>query len=184
MRVAVFMGSSPGLPSHQAVATSLGRAIAEAGHGIVYGGAHVGLMGLVADAAMAAGGEVVGVIPSNLVEREVAHGHLTRLERVGTMHERKARMAELADAFVALPGGVGTLDEIIEALSWSHLSLHTKPVAVYDVHGFWSRCWTCPTGWSRAGTSRRRRALSCGWFGRRPRHWRCSASVVRGKCAI
>ena len=124
MRVAVFMGSSPGLPSHQSVASSLGRAIAEAGHGIVYGGAHVGLMGLVADAAMAAGGEVVGVIPSNLVEREVAHGHLTRLERVGTMHERKARMADLADAFVALPGGVGTLDEIIEALSWSHLSLH------------------------------------------------------------
>ena len=137
MRVAVFMGSSPGLPSHQSVASSLGRAIAEAGHGIVYGGAHVGLMGLVADAAMAAGGEVVGVIPSNLVEREVAHGHLTRLERVGTMHERKARMADLADAFVALPGGVGTLDEIIEALSWSHLSLHAKPVAVYDVDGFW-----------------------------------------------
>jgi uncharacterized protein (TIGR00730 family) len=137
MRVAVFMGSSPGQGSHQAVATSLGRAIAEAGHGIVYGGAHVGLMGLVADAAMAAGGEVVGVIPSNLVEREVAHGHLTRLERVGTMHERKARMAELADAFVALPGGVGTLDEVVEALSWSHLSLHRKPVAVYDLDGFW-----------------------------------------------
>jgi uncharacterized protein (TIGR00730 family) len=138
MRVAVFLGSSPGLRSHQAVATSLGRTIAEAGHGIVYGGAHVGLMGLVADAAMAAGGEVVGVIPSNLVEREVAHAHLTRLERVGTMHERKARMTELADAFVALPGGVGTLDELVEALSWSHLALHAKPVAVYDVDGFWA----------------------------------------------
>ncbi len=137
MRVAVFMGSSSGRPSDRAVATSLGRALAEAGHGIVYGGAHVGLMGLVADAAMAAGGEVVGVIPENLVEREVAHGHLTRLERVGTMHDRKARMAELADAFVALPGGVGTLDEVVEALSWSHLSLHAKPVAVYDVDGFW-----------------------------------------------
>jgi len=137
MRLAVFMGSSSGLPSHQAAATALGRAIAEAGHGIVYGGAHVGLMGLVADAAMTAGGEVVGVMPANLADREVAHGHLTRLESVGTMHERKARMAELADAFVALPGGVGTLDEIVEALSWSHLSLHTKPVAVYDIDGFW-----------------------------------------------
>jgi uncharacterized protein (TIGR00730 family) len=137
MRVAVFMGSSPGPPSHQDVATSLGRAVAEAGHGIVYGGAHVGLMGLVADAAMAAGGEVIGVIPSNLVDREVAHPRLTQLERVGTMHERKARMAELADAFVALPGGVGTLDEIVEALSWSFLGLHTDPVAVYEVDGFW-----------------------------------------------
>ncbi len=137
MRIAVFMASSPGLPSHRDAATALGRAIAEAGHGIVYGGAHVGLMGLVADAAMAAGGEVIGVMPQNLIVREVAHDHLTRLERVGTMHERKARMADLADAFVALPGGVGTLDEIVEALSWSHLSLHAKPVAVYDVDGFW-----------------------------------------------
>jgi uncharacterized protein (TIGR00730 family) len=137
MRIAVFMGSSPGPPAHRAAATALGRAIAEAGHGIVYGGAHVGLMGLVADAAMAADGEVIGVMPANLLDREVAHLHLTQLEQVGTMHERKARMAELADAFVALPGGVGTLDEVVEALSWSHLSLHAKPVAVYDVDGFW-----------------------------------------------
>jgi uncharacterized protein (TIGR00730 family) len=137
MRIAVFMGSSSGAEPHQAAARELGRAIGEAGHGIVYGGAHVGLMGLVADAAMAAGGEVVGVMPQNLVEREVGHPGLTRLELVGSMHERKARMAELADAFVALPGGVGTLDEVVEALSWSHLGLHAKPVAVYDVGGFW-----------------------------------------------
>ncbi len=137
MRVAVFMGSSPGRPQDQEAAVVLGRAVAEAGHGIVYGGAHVGLMGVLADAALAAGGEVVGVLPQNLVEREVGHEGLTRLELVGTMHERKARMVDLADAFVALPGGVGTLDEVVEALSWSHLSLHAKPVAVYDVDGFW-----------------------------------------------
>ncbi len=137
VRVAVFMGSSPGLPAHREVAVAVGRAIAEAGHGVVYGGAHVGLMGLLADAAMTAGGEVVGVLPQNLVAREVGHEGLTRLELVDTMHERKARMVELADAFVALPGGVGTLDEVVEALSWAHLSLHAKPVAVYDVDGFW-----------------------------------------------
>ena len=137
-RLCVFSGSSPGgHPDYAQAAAELGRALAGQGIGVVYGGAHVGLMGLVADAAMAAGAEVVGVIPTNLMVREVAHDHLTRLERVGTMHERKARMADLADAFVALPGGVGTLDEIIEALSWSHLSLHAKPVAVYDVDGFW-----------------------------------------------
>ena len=137
VRAAVFMGSSAGESSHREAAVAVGRALAEAGHGIVYGGAHVGLMGLVADAAIAAGGEVVGVLPQNLVEREVGHEGLTRLELVETMHERKARMAELADAFVALPGGVGTLDEVVEAMSWAHLGLHTKPVVVYDVDGFW-----------------------------------------------
>jgi uncharacterized protein (TIGR00730 family) len=131
------MGSSPGLAAHREVAVALGRAIAEAGHGVVYGGAHVGLMGVLADAALAAGGEVVGVLPENLVTREVGHAGLTRLELVGTMHDRKARMVELADAFVALPGGVGTLDEVVEALSWSFLGLHTDPVAVYEVDGFW-----------------------------------------------
>jgi hypothetical protein len=137
VRAAVFMGSSAGEESHREAAVAVGRALAEAGHGIVYGGAHVGLMGLVADAAIAAGGEVVGVLPRNLVEREVGHDGLTRLELVGTMHERKARMADLADAFVALPGGVGTLDEVVEAMSWAHLGLHAKPVVVYDVDGFW-----------------------------------------------
>jgi uncharacterized protein (TIGR00730 family) len=138
MRIAVFLGSSLGPASHQEATVELGRAIAEAGHAVVYGGAHVGLMGLLADAARAAGGEVVGVLPQNLVEREVAHRSLTRLELVGTMHERKARMAELADAFVALPGGTGTLDELIEIITWSQLGLHAKPVALYDVDGFWT----------------------------------------------
>ena len=137
MRIAVFLGSSPGPDHHRAAAAGLGRAIAEAGHGLVYGGAHVGLMGVLADAALAAGGEVVGVLPQNLVEREVGHSGLTRLELVGSMHERKARMADLADAFVALPGGTGTLDELIEIMTWSQLGLHAKPVALYDVDEFW-----------------------------------------------
>ena len=138
MRIAVFLGSSPGPDHHRAAAGELGRAIAEAGHGLVYGGAHVGLMGVLAGAALGAGGEVVGVLPQNLVEREVGHTGLTRLELVGTMHERKARMAELADAFVALPGGTGTLDELIEIMTWSQLGLHAKPVALYDVDAFWA----------------------------------------------
>ena len=104
MRIAIFLGSSPGPDEHRAATAELGRAVAEAGHGIVYGGAHVGLMGLLADAALAAGGDVVGVLPQNLVEREVAHRGLTRLELVTTMHERKARMAELADAVLARLG--------------------------------------------------------------------------------
>ena len=138
MRIAVFLGSSPGLDSHRVAATELGRAMARGGHGLVYGGAHVGLMGVLADAVLGAGGEVVGVLPQNLVEREVGHTGLTRLELVGTMHERKARMAELADAFVALPGGTGTLDELIEIMTWSQLGLHAKPVALYDVDDFWA----------------------------------------------
>jgi uncharacterized protein (TIGR00730 family) len=138
MRIAVFLGSSLGPDHHRAATTEVGRAIADAGHGIVYGGAQVGLMGLLADAALAAGGEVVGVLPENLVEREVGHRGLTRLELVGTMHERKARMADLADAFVALPGGTGTLDELIEIMTWAQLGLHAKPVVLYDVDGFWA----------------------------------------------
>jgi uncharacterized protein (TIGR00730 family) len=138
MRIAVFLGSSPGPDHHRAAAAGLGRAIAEAGHGLVYGGADVGLMGVLAVAALGAGGEVVGVLPQNLVEREVGHTGLTRLELVGTMHERKARMADLADAFVALPGGTGTLDELIEIMTWSQLGLHAKPVALYDVDDFWA----------------------------------------------
>ncbi len=138
MRIAVFLGSSLGPERHRQATTELGRAIVDAGHGIVYGGAQVGLMGLLADAALAAGGEVVGVLPENLVEREVGHRGLTRLELVGTMHERKARMADLADAFVALPGGTGTLDELIEIMTWAQLGLHAKPVVLYDVDGFWA----------------------------------------------
>jgi uncharacterized protein (TIGR00730 family) len=138
MRIAVFLGSSPGPDHHRTAAAELGRSLAEAGHGLVYGGAHVGLMGVLADAALAAGGEVVGVLPQNLVEREVGHSGLTRLELVGSMHERKARMADLADAFVALPGGTGTLDELVEIMTWSQLGLHAKPVVLYDVEEFWA----------------------------------------------
>ena len=107
------------------------------GLGIVYGGGRVGLMGAVADGALAAGGEVIGVIPQSLVDRELAHGGLTRLHVVGSLHERKALMAELADGFVALPGGFGTLDELLEQLTWSQLSLHGKPVGLLDVEGYW-----------------------------------------------
>jgi uncharacterized protein (TIGR00730 family) len=138
MRFAVFVASSPGTPTHRRLAEDLGARLALAGHGVVYGGAHVGLMGVVADAALAAGGDVVGVIPRSLVDREIAHQGLTRLEVVETMHERKARMAQLADAFVALPGGAGTLDELFEVLTWGQLGLHDKPTAILDVDGFYS----------------------------------------------
>jgi uncharacterized protein (TIGR00730 family) len=138
MRVAVYLGSSVGSrPDYAAAATQTGRRLAEAGFGIVYGGASVGLMGLLADAALAAGGEVIGVIPDGLFAAEVAHQGLTRLEVVGSMHARKARMAELADGFAALPGGLGTLEELLEALTWHQLRLHGKPIVLLDVGGFW-----------------------------------------------
>jgi uncharacterized protein (TIGR00730 family) len=138
MRVAVFCGSSAGRePRYAAAAADFGRQLAEAGVGIVYGGASVGLMGVLADAALAAGGEVVGVIPGGLFAAEVPHQGLTRLEVVGSMHERKALMAGEADAFAALPGGLGTLDELFEILTWRQLGLHAKPVALVDVAGFW-----------------------------------------------
>jgi uncharacterized protein (TIGR00730 family) len=136
VRVAIFIGSSLGPPSHADAAATFAAELAAGGTGIVYGGGQVGLMGVVADAALAAGGEVVGVIPGFMVDREVGHTGLSRLEVVQTMHERKARMAELADAFVALPGGAGTLDELFEAWTWGQLGLHSKPVALFDVDGF------------------------------------------------
>jgi uncharacterized protein (TIGR00730 family) len=140
VRVAVYLGSSAGRAGpFTAAAAQAGRLLAEAGIGIVYGGASVGLMGDLADAALAAGGEVIGVIPAGLFAAEVAHQGLTRLETVRTMHDRKARMAGLADAFVALPGGLGTLDELIEILTWQQLGLHDKPVALVNVGGFWDR---------------------------------------------
>ncbi|WP_448642029.1 LOG family protein [Geodermatophilus sp. URMC 63] len=137
MRIAVFTGSRPGPGTHREAAAALGAGLAEAGVGVVYGGGHVGLMGTVADAALAAGGEVVGVIPQHLFDDEVAHPGLSQLEVVASMHERKARMAELADAFVALPGAAGTLEELFEAWTWGMLGLHAKPVALLDVDGFW-----------------------------------------------
>jgi len=139
-RLCVFCGSSPGgHPDYAAAAAGLGRALAEAGIGVVYGGASVGLMGAVADAALAAGGEVVGVIPQALVDREIAHPGLSDLRVVGSMHERKARMAELADGFVALPGGLGTLEELFEVYTWGLLGLHAKPLGLLDVRGYYER---------------------------------------------
>jgi uncharacterized protein (TIGR00730 family) len=133
----VFSGSSPGArPSYTETATALGREVATRGMRLVYGGASVGLMGAVADAALAAGGEVVGVIPQHLVDREVAHDGLTELRVTGSMHERKALMADLADGFVALPGGLGTLEELAEILTWSQLGLQSKPCGLLDVEGF------------------------------------------------
>jgi len=138
MRVAVYLGSSLGRrPEFAGAAAATGRLLAEAGVGLVYGGGAVGLMGVLADAALAAGGEVIGVIPDGLFAAEVAHQGLTRLEVVKSLHERKARMAELADAFAALPGGLGTLDELIEVVTWQQLRLHGKPVVLLDVDGFW-----------------------------------------------
>jgi uncharacterized protein (TIGR00730 family) len=137
-RILVFCGSSPGrLPDYAAAAAVLGAEIAQRGLATVYGGATVGLMGAVADGALAAGGEVIGVIPRRLVEREIAHAGLTELHVVETMHERKALMAEIADAVIALPGGSGTLDELFELFTWSQLGLHRKPIGLLNVAGYW-----------------------------------------------
>ena len=137
-RICVFCGSNPGAsPAYAETARALAGTLAERGLGLVYGGGNVGLMGVLADAALAAGVEVIGVIPHALVAREVAHRGLTDLREVGSMHERKALMAELADGFIALPGGLGTFDELCEILTWGQLGLHTKPVALLDVDGFW-----------------------------------------------
>lgn len=135
--VCVFCGGNPGKnPAYLAAARNLGVTLAQSGLGLVYGGAQVGLMGAVADAALQHGGEVFGVIPEFIAAREIAHLGVTRLEVVSSMHERKARMAAHADAFVALPGGFGTLDELFEILTWSQLGLHRKPCAVLNVEGY------------------------------------------------
>lgn len=138
-RVCVYCGSSPGRKlSYLREARHLGRLLAERRIGLVYGGASVGLMGAVADAALGAGGEVLGVIPRNLEQREIGHRGLTKLHVVGSMHERKQKMADLSDAFVALPGGLGTLEELSETLTWSILGLHAKPLGLLDVDGYWA----------------------------------------------
>jgi hypothetical protein len=139
-RVCVFTGSSSGArPAYRDAAETLGRLLAERGIGVVYGGACVGLMGTLADAALAAGGEVVGVIPAALVAKEVAHTGLTDLRVVNSMHERKALMSDLADAFIAMPGGWGTLEELFEVLTWAQLGLHRKPCGLLNVHGYFDR---------------------------------------------
>lgn len=138
-RVAVYCGSSGGHdPVFVAEAFALGSGLAAAGLGLVYGGANAGLMGAVADAALAGGAEVIGVLPQVLAGREIAHDGLTRLEQVLTMHERKARMAELSDAFLILPGGYGTLDEMMEAVTWAQLRLHDKPCILINTAGYWN----------------------------------------------
>lgn len=136
-RICVFCGASAGRdPRYAQVATLVGETLAQREIELVYGGGAVGLMGAVADGALAAGGRVTGVIPAGLVERELAHTGLTEQRIVTTLHERKAVMAELSDAFLALPGGLGTLEELAEVLSWAQLELHAKPVGALDVGGF------------------------------------------------
>ena len=138
-RVTVFCGSAAGRnPRYAEAARAFARALVRRGLGLVTGGGRVGLMGVVADAVLEQGGEAVGVIPRLLATRELAHDQMTRLHVVETMHERKALMATLAGAFVALPGGMGTLEELFEALTWAQLGIHHKPVGILDVGGFWA----------------------------------------------
>jgi uncharacterized protein (TIGR00730 family) len=137
-RVAVFCGSAFGTnPAFRAEASALGTAIAKAGLGLVYGGASRGLMGVLADAALAGGAEVIGVLPQVLNGREIAHTRLTSLELVLTMHERKARIHELSDAILVLPGGYGTLDELLEAVTWAQIGLHAKPCILINTADYW-----------------------------------------------
>lgn len=138
-RICVFAGSMPGArPVYTEVAQALGCELARRGLGLVYGGASRGLMGVVADAALAAGGEVIGVLPRGLFVREVAHQGLTELFEVGSMHERKALMAQLSDGFIALPGGYGTCDELFEAVTWAQVGIHQKPVGLLEVHDYFA----------------------------------------------
>jgi uncharacterized protein (TIGR00730 family) len=137
-RIAVFCGSAAGShPRYLAAARQLGTDLATRGIGVVYGGAAVGCMGALADGALSAGGEVIGVLTRGLESREIAHRGLTALELVDTMHERKARMATLSDAVIAMPGGYGTLDELFEALTWSQLGIDRKPIGLLDSGDFW-----------------------------------------------
>jgi uncharacterized protein (TIGR00730 family) len=138
-RVAVYCASANGTREEfRAEAVGLGKAIAAAGLGLVYGGASIGLMGAVADAALAGGSEVIGVLPDVLAGKEIAHTSLSKLEYVPTMHERKARMVELADAFLVLPGGYGTLDELMEVVTWAQLHMHAKPCILINSTGYWN----------------------------------------------
>ena len=135
--ICLFCGSSPGVdPAFKLAAAQLGTTLAHKNIRLIYGGGHVGLMGVAADACLAAGGEVVGVIPKKLMEKEVGHAGLTQMHVVDTMHERKALMTQLSDGFIALPGGYGTLDELFEALTWQQLAYHLLPVGLLNVAGF------------------------------------------------
>jgi hypothetical protein len=137
--VCVFCGSAPGArPSYSRAAEEMGRALAKAGLTLVYGGGKLGLMGIVADAVLNAGGRVVGVIPRMLIERECAHPNLTTQHVVNTMHERKTLMADMSDAFDGLPGGMGTFDELVEIVTWAQLGLHAKPVVLANVDNYFA----------------------------------------------
>ena len=137
-RICVFAGSGTGnRPAYTAAAQALGSLLADRGVEVVFGGGHTGLMGVLADAALAGGGSVVGVIPEALQDRELAHTTVTRLEVVDSMHSRKARMAELADAFIALPGGIGTLEELFEIFTWAQLGIHAKPFGLLNADGYY-----------------------------------------------
>lgn len=137
-RIGIFCGSARGVDSlYAAAARELGGALVRQGVGLVYGGGNIGLMGVVADAVLARGGEVIGVIPQALVDKELAHRGLTQLRVVRSMHERKALMADLSDAFIALPGGFGTLDEFCEVVTWAQLGLHRKPCGLLNVDGYY-----------------------------------------------
>jgi len=138
-RICIFAGSNPGgRPEYVEAARAVGRHLAERGLGMVYGGGGVGLMGAAADGALGAGGEVVGVIPQSLFRKEIAHRGLSELRVVSSMHERKALMAELSDGFIALPGGLGTFEELMEILTWAQLGAHDKPVGALDVAGYYA----------------------------------------------
>ena len=138
MRICIFCGSNAGLnPAYANAARVLASELARRGIGIVYGGGNVGLMGVVADAALEAGGEIIGVIPHGLVTRELAHADVTEMHVVRSMHERKALMAELSSGFIALPGGFGTLEEFCEAVTWTQLGVHAKPCGLLNVDGFY-----------------------------------------------
>ncbi|MGE7844095.1 TIGR00730 family Rossman fold protein [Lysinibacillus sp. NPDC093712] len=138
MKIAVYCGSGLGVnPIYAEKATELGTVLAQNGHGVVYGGSKIGLMGKVADATLIAGGEVIGVMPTHLQKKEVVHAALTEIHFVESMHVRKAKMVDLADAFIALPGGGGTLDEYFEVFTWAQIGLHEKPVILFNVNGFY-----------------------------------------------
>jgi uncharacterized protein (TIGR00730 family) len=136
-RICVFCGSQVGTnPCYRQVAQDLGHLLVQRGYGLVYGGGHIGLMGVIADTVLQDGGEVIGVIPEAMVARELAHHGVTQLHVVASMHERKARMAELAEAFIALPGGYGTLEEFFEVVTWAQLGIHHKPIGLLNVAGY------------------------------------------------
>jgi uncharacterized protein (TIGR00730 family) len=137
--ICIFCGSQVGSNGlYRQAATALGQLLVRHGYGLVYGGGHVGLMGVIADAVLASGGEVIGVIPESMVARELAHTGLTQLQVVSGMHARKARMAELADAFIALPGGYGTFEELFEVITWTQLGMHRKPIGLLNVAGYFN----------------------------------------------